>query len=63
MGTPFEAWVVPCSVSSASSRSNYQPTPLAGDQHHIRESKLSGDAATFSTTLGDDGRAAVEAAS
>ena len=65
-----KAWVVPCSVSSASSRNNYQPTPLAGDEGTAvveklngYSSKLSGDAATFSTTLGDDGRAAVEAAS
>lgn len=65
-----KAWVVPCSVSSASSRNNYQPTPLAGDEGAAvveklngYSSKLSGDAATFSTTLGDDGRAAVEAAS
>ena len=65
-----KAWVVPCSVSSASSRNNYQPTPLAGDEGAAvveklngYSSKLSGDAATFSTTLGDDGRAAVKAAS
>ncbi|MDD6730125.1 MAG: CapA family protein [Eggerthellaceae bacterium] len=63
-----KAWVVPCSVSSVTSRNNYQPTPLTDDAGEAvvkklngYSGKLSGDAVTFSTALGDDGRAAVEA--
>ena len=75
-----KAWVVPCSVSSVTSRNNYQPTPLTGDAGEAvvkkltgdageavvkklngYSGKLSGDAVTFGTQLGDDCRAAVEA--
>lgn len=52
----MEARVIPCSISSVSSRNNFQPTPLEGDEGQRVIERLN----TYSTDLGvsisDEGR-------
>ncbi len=59
--------IVPCSVSSTSSRNNYQPTPLNGDagvsaieQLNGYSASLAGKSAVFSASLDESGFAHVE---